>query len=200
MRLFAGNQLLRVLCLFLALGQVLSSKPIEENTQIAWDESHHELSLSNKNLEHPSSQASSPSSPLEVVTQSLSRDQLASNSQVIYASYTVVQSLSLSSPLPADSLSSIQQIYSSAVVSLLNLTSPVINCTGDLSALNLIESCEISLLTGFIPSVSQITNLLSPSSMLSALGPALLSFGISVTPSSPIVTSIFSPAGNTIPF
>ena len=186
MRLFAGNRLLRILSLFLALGLVLSSKPIEENTQIAWDESHHELSLSNMNLEHPS----------EVVTQSLSRDQLASSSQVIYASYTVDQSLSLSNPPPAGSLSSIQQIYSSAMVSLLNLTSPVINCTGDLSALNLIESCEISILTGFIPSVSQITYLLSPSSMQNTL----LSFGISATPSSPIVTSIFSPAGNTIPF
>ena len=81
------------------------------------------------------------------------------------------------------------------MLAVLNLTSPEFNCTSVWLALNLTETCEVSILTGFIPSVSQITQLLSSSSFQATLDQTLLSSNASASLSSPTITSIFGPTG-----
>ena len=197
------NRLLLILGLFILRGLRLAAQHAEEDTPSAWDESRHKLSVpaSLLSLEDRDSSrgntslAPSPSSPPEQNLRSVSRDKLESVSRVAYASYTLIQTLTLSAPFPASSPSSIQQMYSSVIVSLLNLTSPEFNCTSFWLALNLTETCEVSILTGFIPSVSQITQLLSSPSFQATLDQALLSSNVSASLSSPTVTSIFGPAG-----
>ena len=142
----------------------------------------------------------SPTSPLGLAPTSF-----PSIAPIVRASFVVSQQIHLtahrrllgsqSSLNTSATQTSVENAYISSMLAVLNLTSPEFNCTSVWLALNLTETCEVSILTGFIPSVSQITQLLSSPSFQATLDQALLSSNVSASLSSPSVTSIFGPTG-----